>query len=122
MKLLNQPIEFYKNIITVLKLDNFPKILGTLPYETRKKVSTEILKSALQNKTKFSNAQTVDRLFEFILPLIVDQPDQPPLDELDMEDFDIEQQLVGSIIHLFDNQDLKELAAVRFSLFFYFYY
>lgn len=113
VKLLNQPIEFYKNIITVLNLNNFTKILEILPYETRKKVSTEILKSALQNKTKFSSPQTVDRLFDFISPLIVDQPDQPSLEDMDMEDFDEEQHLVGSIIHLFDKSDLKELAAVR---------
>ena len=115
---MNQPLEGYKNILTVLSLKNYPTVIGFLNYTNRKRISIDIAKNAIENKTVISNAEQVDHLFEFISPLIVDQADAPAVEDLDMEDFEEEQQLVGSLVHLFTNSDLKELSAVRFLDFF----
>jgi vacuolar protein sorting-associated protein 35 len=110
--LLNKPLEL-KNIISVLSLQHYPTVMGFLGYNTRKRVSIDIAKSSIQNQTRISTADHVNRLFEFISPIIRDQEDQPPVPDIDMEDFEEEQHLVGALVHLFSS-DLKELSAVLF--------
>ena len=110
--LLNQPLNGFKNILRVLSLEHYPTVMGFLSYNTRKRVSEDIAKSAITNKTVLSSADQVNCLFEFIAPLIQDQDDQPAVEDFDMEDFEQEQQLVGSLVHLFVNEDLKQQSAV----------
>lgn len=87
--------------------------MSYLNYNTRKRVSMDIAKTAVKNKTFISTAAHVNCLFEFIAPIIQDQEDQPSLEDLDMEDFEEEQQLVAALVHLFINEDLREQSAVR---------
>jgi len=109
---LNQPLKGIKNILDVLTLEHYPTVMQFLSYATRKRVSVDIAKSALKKKTVVQSADDVNRLFEFIAPIIKDQDDQPLVADLDMEDFEEEQQLVGSLVHLFVNDDLREQAAM----------
>lgn len=109
--LLNKPLEL-KNIIAVLSLQHYPTVMGFLAYNTRKRVSIDIAKSSIQNLTRLSTAEHVNRLFEFISPIIRDQDDQPAVNDIDMEDFEEEQHLVGALVHLFVSSDLKELSAM----------
>jgi len=111
-RLLNTPLEEYKNVLTVLQLEHYPRVMAHLPWAARKRVAVDIAKSAVANQTRVPSAHAVNRLFEFIAPLIQDQADQPPADEVDEEDFEEEQQLVGSLVHLFERADLKELSAM----------
>lgn len=112
IRLLHIPLKRYKNIITVLNLEQYPVAMKYLSYNSRKKVSMDIARNAIQNATKIPTADTVNQLFEFISPLIRDQDDQPPFDDWDMEDFEEEQQMVAALVHLFENEDLKELSAM----------
>lgn len=118
--LLNQPLTGFKDILRVLALENYPTVMEFLSYNTRKRVSTDIAKSAIKNKTVISSADQVNRLFSFVAPIIKDQDDQPAVEDLDMEDFEEEQQLVGSLVHLFTNSDLKQQSGVSRFYFRYF--
>lgn len=111
-RLLNTPLEQYKNVLTVLQLEHYPTAMTHLPWAARKRVAVDIAKSAVANQTKIPTAHAVNRLLEFIAPLVQDQEDQPPAEDVDEEDFEEEQQLVGALVHLFDRSDLKELSAM----------
>eukprot|EP00339_Tiarina_fusa_P013002 CAMPEP_0117011558 /NCGR_PEP_ID=MMETSP0472-20121206/9917_1 /TAXON_ID=693140 ORGANISM="Tiarina fusus, Strain LIS" /NCGR_SAMPLE_ID=MMETSP0472 /ASSEMBLY_ACC=CAM_ASM_000603 /LENGTH=766 /DNA_ID=CAMNT_0004714405 /DNA_START=22 /DNA_END=2320 /DNA_ORIENTATION=+ len=110
--LLNQPLVGFKNILRVLSLEHYPTVMSYLSYNTRKRVSEDIAKNAVKNNTIISSAEHVNCLFEFIATLIQDQDDQPAVEDFDMEDFEEEQQLVGSLVHLFKNSDLKQQSAM----------
>ena len=47
---------------------------------------------------------------ELVQPLIKDDPDQP--ENLDEEDFQFEQNLVASLVHLFESENAEQLFAV----------
>ena len=46
MSLLNSPLDTYQNIITVLKLQNYPTLISYLSYDNRKRIATDIAKTA----------------------------------------------------------------------------
>jgi len=105
LKLLQMPIEVYKNILTILELEYFGPLYQHLDYESRKKISINLVLSALENSTIIPSEQQIDSLLILVSPLIQDQADQPS--DIDEEDFAEEQGLVGRLTHLFvsDNPD-----------------
>jgi len=108
LKLLSIPLENYKNVLTVLQLENYPNLISFLSFPNRKKVAVDIVKNAKENATFITDVEKVNKLLEWIQPLIKDETDQSDV-PVDKEDFDEEQNLVASLIHLFDSENPEEL-------------
>lgn len=77
-KLLNIPLETFKNILTVLKLQNYPTLLVFLSYENRKKVAIEIARTSVEYNVSLPNMDSINNLLELVRPLVKDEEDQPP--------------------------------------------
>jgi len=103
-------LDTYKNILTVLKLEHYHKLIAFMSFENRKRVALDITKNAIDFTATLSTAQQVNKLLEFIQPLIKDEEDQPQ--QVDDEDIDEEQSYVASLVHLFHSEDTEELFAM----------
>ncbi|XP_039011813.1 vacuolar protein sorting-associated protein 35A-like isoform X2 [Hibiscus syriacus] len=105
--LLSAPLDKY-DIVTALKLSNYPRVLEYLDTETNKVMATVIIQSIMKNKTRISTADRVEALFELIKGLIKDL-DGAVLDEVDEDDFKEEQNSVARLIQLLHNDDPEEM-------------
>ncbi|EXC35324.1 hypothetical protein L484_026648 [Morus notabilis] len=106
--LLSAPLEKYNDIVTALKLSNYPRVMEYLDNETNKVMATVIIQSILKNKTQISTAEKMEALFELIKGLIKDL-DGIPDDELDEDDFKEEQNSVARLIQMLSNDDPEEM-------------
>lgn len=115
-RLMKIPVDNYKNILTVLKLDNYAPLLEYFDYEGRKLLAVYIITNILDNETLLPTQEHVDAILSMVAPLVQDQPDQPTIDE-DPEDFAEEQGLLGRLIHHFKSdtadQQYMILSAAR---------
>ncbi|KJE92897.1 vacuolar protein sorting-associated protein Vps35 [Capsaspora owczarzaki ATCC 30864] len=102
-KLLKLPLDAYPDVLTVLRLENFTPLIAFFGYESRKHLSTHIVRAAIDKKTKFAAPESVTALLDMVAPLIVDQEDQPA-EKDDPEDFAEEQSLVGRLVSLFHSE------------------
>lgn len=57
--LLSAPLEKYNDIVTALKLSNYPHVMEYLDNETNKVMSTVIIQSIMKNKTCISTSDKV---------------------------------------------------------------
>ena len=110
LSLLSSPLDTYQNILTVLRLENYPNLISFLSYDNRKRISVDIAKNCTDYPIPIPNADYANKLLELLLPLIKDDPDQP--DSVDDEDFIIEQNLVASLVSLFENENPSILFAI----------
>ncbi|XWS45572.1 hypothetical protein CRYUN_Cryun15aG0148200 [Craigia yunnanensis] len=106
--LLSAPLEKYNDIVTALKLSNYPRVLEYLDSETNKVMATVIIQSIMKNKTRISTADRVEALFELIKGLIKDL-DGTLDDEVDEDDFKEEQNSVARLIQMLYNDDPEEM-------------
>ncbi|XP_022739703.1 vacuolar protein sorting-associated protein 35A-like isoform X2 [Durio zibethinus] len=106
--LLSAPLEKYNDIVTALKLSNYPRVMEYLDSETNKVMATVIIQSIMKNKTRISTADRVEALFELIKGLIKDL-DGTFDDEVDEDDFKEEQNSVARLIQMFYNDDTEEM-------------
>ncbi|KAK8703028.1 hypothetical protein V6N13_021359 [Hibiscus sabdariffa] len=106
--LLSAPLDKYNDIVTTLKLSNYPRVLEYLDTETNKVMATVIIQSIMKNKTRISTADRVEALFELIKGLIKDL-DGDAHDEVDEDDFKEEQNSVARLIQLLHNDDPEEM-------------
>jgi len=112
LRLLSTPLETYKNILTVLKLEHYPKLLTFLSFENRKRVAIDITKTAIEYTPTIPQAEQINKLLELIEPLIKDAPVSDTAQTTpsgDEEDFAEEQNLVASLVHLLHNDDAEQL-------------
>uniref|UniRef100_A0A336L8X8 Vacuolar protein sorting-associated protein 35 n=1 Tax=Culicoides sonorensis TaxID=179676 RepID=A0A336L8X8_CULSO len=107
-RLLRLCIDFYNNILVVLELNNFSKLMQRFDYTSRKAMSLYMAMNVLENETQIPDAESVDAVLSVLSPLIKDQEDQPN-EKIDMEDFAEEQSIVGRIVHLLrsDEPDMQ---------------
>nr|XP_033333827.1 vacuolar protein sorting-associated protein 35 isoform X4 [Megalopta genalis] len=103
VRLMKIPIDNYKNILTVLKLEHFAPLLEYFDYEGRKLLGIYIITNILENETLIPTQEQVDAVLSMVSPLVQDQPDQPNIEE-DPEDFAEEQGLLGRLIHHFKSE------------------
>lgn len=101
------PIEFYKNILTILGLESYGSILAALEYEDRKYVTTEIARAAIKYGHKITSSQETNKLFDLLQVLIKEADDVP--DDYHNYSFDEEQNLVARFVHLLDNDSTDDL-------------
>ncbi|KAJ4714150.1 Vacuolar protein sorting-associated protein 35 [Melia azedarach] len=106
--LLSAPLEKYNDIVTVLKLSNYPSVMEYLDSETNKIMATVIIQSIMKNNTHISTADKVEALFELIKGLIKDL-DGAPHEEVDEDDFKEEQNSVARLIQMLHNEDPEEM-------------
>ncbi|CAN6457222.1 unnamed protein product [Victoria cruziana] len=109
--LLSAPLDKYNNIVTALKLSNYPRVMDYLDYGTNKVMAVVIIQSIMKNNTQISNSEKVEALFELMKGLIRDI-DGTPGDELDEEDFKEEQNSVARLIHMLVNDDHEEMMKI----------
>ncbi|KAK3172135.1 hypothetical protein Dsin_032870 [Dipteronia sinensis] len=109
--LLSAPLEKYNDIVTVLKLSNYPRMMEYLDNETNKVMATVIIQSIMKNNTQVSTADKVESLFELIKGLIKDL-DGTLHDEIDEDDFKEEQNSVARLIQMLHNEDPEEMFKV----------
>lgn len=104
-RLLRVCIDFYNNVLTILDLKFFPKLLSKFDYASRKSMSLYLVMNILDNETLIPTDEHADNVLEMLSPLIKDQEDQPA-DANDPEDFAEEQGIVGRFIHLLKSDHL----------------
>ncbi|XP_020284826.1 vacuolar protein sorting-associated protein 35 isoform X1 [Pseudomyrmex gracilis] len=103
VRLMKIPVDNYKNILTVLKLEHYAPLLDYFDYEGRKSLAIYIITNILDNETLIPTQEQVDAILSMVSPLVQDQPDQPIIEE-DPEDFAEEQGLLGRLIHHFKSE------------------
>ena len=97
--LLTAPLEAY-DVVPVLSLSAYPRVMGVLEHKTRKQVAVTIVRSILKSGTLVSEVEQVDLLFQFISLLVADEEGAPPPEEEpDQEDWEEEQNLVARLVH-----------------------
>ncbi|PRQ47372.1 putative vacuolar protein sorting-associated protein [Rosa chinensis] len=106
--LLSAPLEKYNDIVTALKLTNYPRVMEFLDTGTNKVMATVIIQSIMKNTTHILTAEKVEALFELIKGLIEDL-DGTLHDEVDEDDFKEEQNSVARLIQMFHNEDPEEM-------------
>lgn len=57
--LLSAPLEKYNNVVTMLKLVNYPKVMEHLDYETNKVMAVVIIQSIMKNNTLITTSDKV---------------------------------------------------------------
>lgn len=107
--LLSAPLEKYNNVVTVLTLTNYPKVMEHLDYGTNKVMAVVIIQSIMKNGTFIMEADKVEALFKLLKEIIQDGDGAPTQDELDEEDFMEEQNLVARLVQMLTNKDNEEM-------------
>jgi vacuolar protein sorting-associated protein 35 len=107
--LLNAPLEKYKDVVTILKLSNYGKVMEHLDYDTNRVMAVVLIQSILANNTLITAPEKVDGLFDLLKELIQDSEGAPSIDELDEEDFKEEQNLVARLVHMLVNDDNEQM-------------
>ncbi|KAG2696494.1 hypothetical protein I3843_07G059800 [Carya illinoinensis] len=106
--LLSAPLEKYNDIVTALKLSNYPRVMEYLDTETNKVMATVIIQSIMKNKTCIETEDKVEALFELVKGLIKDLEGNHQ-DEIDEDDFKEEQNSFARLIQMLYNEDPEEM-------------
>jgi vacuolar protein sorting-associated protein 35 len=111
VKLLLLPLDAYKNVLVVLDLANFADLMAFLERPTRKTVALSIVKNMIENNTRVQDVDKVEKLYNFIMPLLKDPAENEPADEVDEsdEDFAEEQRYIARLVHLYQNDSTDQL-------------
>jgi hypothetical protein len=80
--LLSEPLHKYGDVVTVLQLGHYSRVMATLEFETNKVMAVLVIQSILKNGTRISEVATVDALFQLLQELIRDGEDAPPVDQV----------------------------------------
>jgi vacuolar protein sorting-associated protein 35 len=98
--------------LEVLTLKHYSKLQEQLGFVPRKKVAMKLLRSVTDKSSTLDTPERLESLFAFVAPLMKDQSDTVPFDELsdpEKETFATEQRLVGRLISLMRNDDDAQL-------------
>ncbi|XP_059055792.1 vacuolar protein sorting-associated protein 35 [Achroia grisella] len=98
MKILKLPADHYKNILTLIKLQNYSPLIKHLNYTGRIMIAVHLINDVLETDTLISTPEDVKAVLSMLDVLVKDQPDQPTT-EPDVEDFMEEQGLLARLIH-----------------------
>mmetsp|Transcript_10081 Transcript_10081/g.25200 ORF Transcript_10081/g.25200 Transcript_10081/m.25200 type:complete len:780 (-) Transcript_10081:67-2406(-) len=108
VKLLGTALTELKNVLVLLKLDNYPRLLNHLPPQRRKRVAIDFVQNALANNTRISDVEDVKKFMEFVAPLLSEEEDESDAD-FDVQEFEEEQILLASTVHLLHSDDPENL-------------
>ncbi|KAJ8710558.1 hypothetical protein PYW08_009073 [Mythimna loreyi] len=110
MKILKLPADHYKNILTLIKLQNYAPLIKHLNHPGRIMIAVHLINDVLETDCLISTPEDVESVLAMLDVLVKDQPDQPTA-EPDVEDFMEEQGLLARLIHHFksDSADRQYL-------------
>lgn len=110
MKILKLPADHYKNILTLIKLQNYSPLIRHLNHPGRIMIAVHLINDVLETDCLISTPEDVESVLSMLDVLVKDQPDQPTA-EPDVEDFMEEQGLLARLIHHFksDSADRQYL-------------
>lgn len=118
MKLLKLPVDHYKDILVLIKLQNYAPLINHLNYVGRVMIAVHLINDILENGRDIATPQDVDAIFAMVDVLVKDQPDE--VENTDMEDFIEEQGLVARLVHHFKSESADQqyliLSAARKAL------
>ncbi|XP_063905810.1 vacuolar protein sorting-associated protein 35 isoform X2 [Zophobas morio] len=97
-KLLKIPLDNYNNLLIILKLKHYAGLMQHLDYTGRKLLSIYILNNALDNETVIPTQEETEQALNLLSPLVNDKEEQP-LGEVDLEELAEEQCLLARFIH-----------------------
>lgn len=106
--LLSAPLDKYNNVMTALKLSNYPRVMECLDIETNKVMAKIIIQNIMKNSTYISNGDKVEALFGLIRGLIKDT-DDAVCKEHDEEEFKEDQNAVARLIYMLHHDDPEEM-------------
>ncbi|XP_041969510.1 vacuolar protein sorting-associated protein 35 [Aricia agestis] len=119
MKILKLPADHYKNILTLIKLQNYAPLITRLNEPGRLMIAVHLVNDVLESDTTISTPEDVEAVLTMLDVLVKDQPDQPAM-ETDDEDFMEEQGLLARLIHHFRSESADQqylmLSAARKAL------
>ncbi|CAB3405156.1 unnamed protein product [Caenorhabditis bovis] len=104
-KLLNIPIDEYKNAVRLSELSEFVALVNFFDYRGRCNTAAYIIANILDEETFLKTQDDVNVVFDLIAPLIRDQQDQPT-DANESEDFVDEQNAVARMVHMIKADDV----------------
>ncbi|CAH0597142.1 unnamed protein product [Chrysodeixis includens] len=110
MKILKLPADHYKNILTLIKLQNYAALIKHLNHPGRTMIAVHLINDVLDTDCLISTPEDVESVLAMLDVLVKDQPDQGTA-EPDVEDFMEEQGLLARLIHHFksDSADRQYL-------------
>eukprot|EP00871_Galdieria_phlegrea_P003244 jgi/Galph1/3920/GphlegSOOS_G2602.1 len=79
VRLLISPLETYHNITMTLNLANFSVLLAFLRLEMQRFVAASLLQSIVEYRPCIGAIETLEKLFEFIRPLVEESPGETEL-------------------------------------------
>lgn len=91
--------------LAILQLNSFAALMTFLDFETRKSVAVSIVEAVLTANKALDTEEKVDRLFEFISPILKDQEDGKELNDEGKYEFDREQTLAARLFQLIQHSD-----------------
>jgi vacuolar protein sorting-associated protein 35 len=111
LSLLLSPISSYSNLLTILALPNYLKLLHAQTYVTRRSVAAAVSASILNNNTIISTPEDVEGVLSLVRVLIKEgaQSTTPTIQRtLETEETVEEQGWLARMVHLFTNKDDAE--------------
>ncbi|XP_069355840.1 vacuolar protein sorting-associated protein 35 isoform X2 [Maniola hyperantus] len=119
MKILKLPADHYKNILTLIKLQNYAPLISRLNQPGRLMIAVHLINDVLESDTTVSTPEDVEAVLSMLDVLVREQPD-PLACEPDAEDFMEEQGLLARLIHHFKSDSADQqyliLSAARKAL------
>jgi vacuolar protein sorting-associated protein 35 len=113
LALLLAPISSYSNLLTILALPNYLKLLHAQTYPTRRSVAAAVSHSILNNSTIISTPEDVEGVLSLIRVLVKEGLQTSPMPgsnsrSAESEETIEEQGWLARMVHLFTNKDSAE--------------
>jgi len=107
------PISSYSNLLTILALPNYLKLLHSQTYVTRRSVAAAVCHSILNNDTIISTPEDVEGVLSLIRVLIKEGTQTPSLPATNSRPTETEETIeeqgwLARMVHLFTNKDSAE--------------
>jgi len=102
-QLLTVPLRTYQSVMDVLELTHYYGLMSCLQAEQKRNVAVQVVKSVVRNQTQISEVAKMDSLLELLKPLLEEQEDDETMDEDAKIEFQEQQNLMASLVHLVYN-------------------
>lgn len=103
VNLLTYPLDSLS--ISVLQMEDYPKLMKYLPFLKRRTVSLKICQAVTSRTMPLNNLEVMTQIIQFLTPIFKDEKDTVDLDAQELED---EQNLVARLIHLVTHENPDE--------------
>lgn len=89
-------------------MDHYAELIKYLDFDLQRNVSTEILKQLLKSKTRLENPAMVERMMDFVAPIVKDQDGTPDVTDDNKFEFEEEQYLMARFVHAIKSEDTDQ--------------